>query len=142
MKTVFINGRNFKIFVEIIENMSQRDSKVMIRMTGENLFLIAVDFETGKKVIHVLNNGFFETLMQEPTEEFETQVDVEAFGEVLVDINTFVTQVSDFVEVLSEADPENGVHIIITGRKFEVSLAVVDPEHYYFHDTATIVFNT
>ena len=37
--------------------------------------------------------------MQEPTEEFETQVDVEAFGEVLVDINTFVTQVSDFVEI-------------------------------------------
>ena len=61
MKTVFINGRNFKIFVELIENMSQRDSKVMIRMTGENLFLIAVDFETGKKVIYVLNNGFFET---------------------------------------------------------------------------------
>jgi len=29
------------------------------------------------------------------------RVDVEAFGEVLVDINTFVTQVSDFVEVLS-----------------------------------------
>ena len=55
MKTVFINGRNFKIFVELIENMSQRDSKVMIRMTGENLFLIAVDFETGKKVIARLN---------------------------------------------------------------------------------------
>ena len=39
-----------------------------------------------------------------------------------MDINTFVTQVSDFVEVLSEADPENGVHIIITGRKLEIKI--------------------
>ena len=141
MKTIFINGSNFKIFVELIVNMTNTDPKVMIRLTDENLLLIAFNYQTQKKVQHVLNNGFYETIYQEPVDELETQVDTDAFGEILVDINNFVTHVSDFVDILSEGDPENGVHLTISGRQLEVSLVITDPEHYYYADTATVIFN-